>query len=111
LNAHLLEDIGYGKNGRKAVVETIGDFLYRIPAYQEALGSYKPQGNSVILAKVDELLVDDCNLAREYHGKRKGKQPQNRKIRGGNELCSFLTSTLNIFSSINSEKREKWFVL
>jgi len=67
----LLEDIGYCKNGRKADVETIRDFLYRIPAYQEALESYKPQGNSVILDKLDELLVDDCNLAREYHKRRK----------------------------------------
>ena len=105
----MLEDIGYGKNRRKADVETIGDFLYRIPAYQEALESYKPQGNSVILDKLDELLVDDCNLTREYHKRRK-KRTQNRKIQEDNELCSFLISTLNIFSSINSEKREKWFV-
>jgi len=46
----LLEDIGYGKNRRKADVETIGDFLYRIPEYLEVLGSYKPQDNRVILA-------------------------------------------------------------
>jgi len=107
----LLENIGNGKNGRKADAETIGDFLYRIPAYQEALESYKSQDSSVIQDKLDELLVDDSNLARECHKKRKKNRPQNRKIQGDNELCSFLTSTLNIFSSINSEKREKWFVL
>ena len=78
----MLEDIGYGKNGRKAVVETIGDFLYRIPAYQEALESYKPQGNSVILDKLDELLVDDCNLAREYHKRRKKKDAKSEDTGG-----------------------------
>ncbi len=46
----MLEDIGYGKNGRKADVETIGDFLCRIPEYLEVLESYKPQDNRVILA-------------------------------------------------------------
>ena len=79
----MLEDIGYGKNGRKAVVETIGDFLYRIPAYLEVLESYKPQDNSVILDKLDELLVDDCNLARDYHEKRKGKQAAKSEDTGG----------------------------
>ena len=78
----MLEDIGYGKNGRKAVVETIADFLYRIPAYQEALESYKPQGNSVILDKLDELLVDDCNLAREYHKRRKKKDAKSEDTGG-----------------------------
>ena len=46
----MLEDIGYGKNRRKADVETIGDFLCRIPEYLEVLESYKPQDNRVILA-------------------------------------------------------------
>jgi len=78
----LLEDIGYCKNGRKADVETIRDFLYRIPAYQEALESYKPQGNSVILDKLDELLVDDCNLAREYHKRRKKKDAKSEDTGG-----------------------------
>ena len=69
----MLEDIGYGKNGRKADAETIGDFLYRIPEYQEALESYKPQDNRAILAKLDELLADDSALAKRFHEKRKGK--------------------------------------
>ena len=82
LNAHLLEDIGYGKNGRKADAETIGDFLYRIPEYQEALESYKPQDNRAILAKLDELLADDSALAKRFHEKRKGKlAPGPKKIK------------------------------
>jgi hypothetical protein len=78
----LLEDIGYGKNRRKADVETIGDFLYRIPEYLEVLGSYKPQDNRVILDKLDELLVDDCNLAREYHKRRKKKDAKSEDTGG-----------------------------
>ena len=31
------------------------------------------QDNSAILAKLDELLADDCTLAREYHEKRRSK--------------------------------------
>ena len=46
----LLFFIGYGKNGRKADIETVADFLYRIPKYQEALESHKPQENRVIFA-------------------------------------------------------------
>jgi len=46
----LLEDIGCGKNGRKVDVETVADFLYRIPKYQEVLESHKPQENRVIFA-------------------------------------------------------------
>ena len=46
----MLEDIGYGKNGRKADIETVADFLYRIPKYQEVLESHKPQENRVIFA-------------------------------------------------------------
>ena len=30
LNAHLLDDLNYGKNGRTADSESIGDFLYRL---------------------------------------------------------------------------------
>ncbi len=37
LNAHLLADLYYGKNGRTADRESIGDFLYRLPEYQEAI--------------------------------------------------------------------------
>lgn len=58
LNAHLLEDAGYGRNGRRATAETLGDFLYRLPEYRERLGAYRHEGNQAILEKLDELLVD-----------------------------------------------------
>ena len=71
LNAHLLDDLNYGKNGRTADSESIGDFLYRLPEYRSALEEYPAQDNSVILAKLDELLANDCALAHEFHEKRR----------------------------------------
>ena len=71
LNALLLDDINYGKNGRTADSESIGDFLYRLPEYQAAIAEYPAEDNSAILAKLDELLVDDCTLARDFHEKRR----------------------------------------
>ena len=71
LNASLLEELNYGKNGRAANIESIGDFLYRIPEYLSVLKNYPAQDNSRIFAKVDELLNDDCALAKEYHEKRR----------------------------------------
>ena len=71
LNAHLLDDLNYGKNGRMADSESIGDFLYRLPEYQSSLKHYPAQDNSSILTKLDDLLANDCALAHEYHDKRK----------------------------------------
>ena len=76
LNAHLLDDLNYGKNGREAVTESIGDFLYRLPEYQAAISEYPAQDNSTILAKLDELLADDCALAREFYEKRRATTPK-----------------------------------
>ena len=45
-------------------------FLYDLPRYGEALERYPRGDNSAILAKVDELLADDCALAREFHARR-----------------------------------------
>ncbi len=71
LNAHLLDDLNYGKNGRNSDSESIGDFLYRLPEYQSALESYPTKDNSAIFAKLDDLLADDCALAREAQEKRR----------------------------------------
>ena len=71
LNAHLLDDLKYGKNGRLANSESIGDFLYRLPEYYSAMDNYPARDNSALLAKLDELLVDDCALARDFHEKRR----------------------------------------
>lgn len=64
LNAFLLEERGYGKNGRAATAETIGEFLYRLPEYEHALAAYPAADNGALLAKVDELVEDDAAAAR-----------------------------------------------
>jgi len=67
LNGLLLADLGYGKNCRRTTAEAIGDFLYRIPDYRRKLAKYRRRNNDEILKKVDELLADDCALARQCH--------------------------------------------
>ena len=76
LNALLLQESGYGKNGREATDETIGEFLYRLPEYRENLGGYPRSDNAGITGKLDELLADDCALARELHDRRRGRKPE-----------------------------------
>jgi uncharacterized protein (TIGR00661 family) len=73
LNAHLLAEAGYGKNGREAGAETVGDFLYRLPAYRARLAGYPRSDNTAITAQLDELLAEEAALAREYHRKRRGE--------------------------------------
>ena len=71
LNAYLLEDLNYGKNGRDSDTESIGDFLYRLPEYRAALENYPAQDNRAIFAKLDDLLSNDCSLAKEAHKNRR----------------------------------------
>jgi len=70
LNAILLAEQGYGKNGREMTDEAIGDFLYRLPEYREQLGNYVGEDNRRIKAKLDELLADDWALVRDFHQRR-----------------------------------------
>jgi uncharacterized protein (TIGR00661 family) len=70
LNAILLAELGCGKNGRKPTNDTIGEFLYRLPEYREALGRYDAREELDIRAKLDELLAHDCALARRHHHRR-----------------------------------------
>ena len=70
LNAILLADLAYGKNGREMTGESIGDFLYHLPEYKDRLGQYVGEDNHRIEAKLDDLLADDCALAREFHLRR-----------------------------------------
>ena len=55
---------------RELTAEAIGDFLYHVPDYAERLKSYEAAGNDAIKAKLDELLENDCALAREFHERR-----------------------------------------
>jgi uncharacterized protein (TIGR00661 family) len=70
LNAILLAEQGYGKNGRELTAEMIGDFLYRLPEYRDRLREYVGEDNRRIESKLDELLADDCALARAFHARR-----------------------------------------
>jgi uncharacterized protein (TIGR00661 family) len=70
LNALLLEQLGYGKNGRRPSHDTVGEFLYRLPEFREALRPYGRSDNRLIQAKLDELLDDHGALAREFHRRR-----------------------------------------
>ena len=70
LNALLLEEGGLGRNGRDRHPEVLGDFLYRLPEYREALAKRPEDDHRAIHAKLDELLADDARLAREFHARR-----------------------------------------
>jgi uncharacterized protein (TIGR00661 family) len=67
LNGFQLAREGYGKSADEVDGEVIGDFLYRLPDYRERLKDYRPGDNSEIKSKLDELLADDCALARRFH--------------------------------------------
>jgi uncharacterized protein (TIGR00661 family) len=70
LNALLLEEAGYGKNGRRAGEETVGDFLYRLPEYRSRMATYRREDNAEIEGILDELTDDDGAGARAWHEKR-----------------------------------------
>ena len=70
LNAFQLESLGYGKRVAEATSEAVGDFLYRIPDYEERLRAYTPGDSSEIKQKLDALLANNCALAREFHARR-----------------------------------------
>ena len=70
LNGHCLEQMGLGKNASEPTRKPWGFPLSpaRIPP---ALAQHKARDNTAILNKLDELLADDCALAREFHANRK----------------------------------------
>lgn len=70
LNGYLLEKLGYGMNIRKTTEPAITSFLYHVPDFRARLRSYRTDDNRAIKAKLDELLADDCALAREFHRRR-----------------------------------------
>jgi len=70
LNAFQLERLGYGKRVSDVGPEVIGDFLYRLPDYAEQLQGYEAADNRAIKGKLDELLENECALARWFHDHR-----------------------------------------
>lgn len=71
LNALLLAEEGWGKNCRRLVGESVGDFLYRLPDYRRRLGKYPREDNERIKEMLDRLLAEDCALVRDYHRRSK----------------------------------------
>ncbi len=67
LNGFQLAQEGYGKSLQEVDGEAIGDFLYRLPDYRQRLEGYRAGDNSQIKAKLDELLADQCAMARRFH--------------------------------------------
>ena len=70
LNGFQLANLGYGKSADEPSAESIGDFLYRLPDYAERLQEYDGRDSSAIKAKLDELLADECRLARTFNAER-----------------------------------------
>lgn len=74
LNAHLLEDAGYGRSGRGNPEEqeaALHDFFEHVPHFSAALASYPRADNSAITAKLDELLADGGARAETYRQARR----------------------------------------
>ncbi len=56
LNARYLQKLGYGRFTPQLDETVVVDFLSGLDAHQEALESYQPRDNSMLLGCVDELL-------------------------------------------------------
>jgi hypothetical protein len=61
----------YGINLRPIRSEAVGNFLYRIADFKQALNDYKAADYSAIKDKLGELFDDDCALVRDYHRRRR----------------------------------------
>jgi uncharacterized protein (TIGR00661 family) len=70
INGLLLAKLIYGINLRRVNVEAIGNFLYRLPDFQDNLMNYNLEDNRAIKAKLEELLDNHCAIAWKYHRKR-----------------------------------------
>ncbi len=53
LNSFLLGRQGWGRDGREPTRELLGDFLFRVPEYEQALKAYPRQDNRKTFAAVD----------------------------------------------------------
>jgi uncharacterized protein (TIGR00661 family) len=56
-NAHYIDKMGYGAYWDDLNKERVESFLFNLEGYRKNLAIYPRQGNSALLAKVDELIV------------------------------------------------------
>jgi uncharacterized protein (TIGR00661 family) len=56
-NAYWLQKTGYGAYWKDLNKERVESFLYNLPVYWEKLAGYPREGNSALLAKLDELIA------------------------------------------------------
>jgi uncharacterized protein (TIGR00661 family) len=70
LNAFWMAKLNYGINLRRIRSEAVGNFLYRLPEFEEKLNDYHAADNSAIKAMLGELLENNCALVKEYHFRR-----------------------------------------
>ena len=64
IDAFFLEQRGCGRNPKQVTPEGIGDFLYRLPAYETRLTEYPGSDKTALLGMLDGLLGNDADLAR-----------------------------------------------
>lgn len=57
-NAYYLDKEGYGAYWDELTKERVESFLYNLPHFAEKLAAYPRQDNSVLMAKLDELIAE-----------------------------------------------------
>lgn len=67
---HCVTIASYGHNLRQLTPEGIGDFLYRLPAYETRLAAYTGSDSRALLGMLERLLENDVDLARTLHQRR-----------------------------------------
>lgn len=70
INGVLMAKLNYGINLRRVNAAAIGNFLYRLPDYKQELGGYPAKDNRRIKARLEDLLADNCAVARKFHHRR-----------------------------------------
>jgi len=53
------------------ISEAVGNFLYRLPDFEEKLNEYHAADNNAIKAKLGEFLENNCRLVKAFHFRRK----------------------------------------
>jgi hypothetical protein len=71
INAVFLEKLNCGVNLHQVSPAGIGDFLYRLPEFENALAGLPAFDNAPLLEKMDALLADNAEEARRFHQQRK----------------------------------------